>query len=106
MPIEEHCLVQEKISYSLNGESSLTDHLSSTARREEADFLLDEALGQVKETSLVIDGDDSYSTSKRSMSALTVNHFRQALSQSGECPIYGAQEPTGLLRHDGSDNRH
>jgi hypothetical protein len=49
---------------SLDRESSLTDHLSGTARREKTDFLLDQTLGQVKQTSLVIDGDDSYSIGK------------------------------------------
>lgn len=49
---------------SLDRESSLTDHLSGTARREKTDFLLDQTLGQVKQTSLVIDGDDGYSIRK------------------------------------------
>jgi len=42
--------------------------------------MLDEALGQVKQTSLVIDGDDSYPKSKMKMSALTLNHLKQAVS--------------------------
>jgi hypothetical protein len=50
---------------SLDGETGLTDHLSGTARREKTDILLDEALGQVEETSLVIDGDDGYSKQRR-----------------------------------------
>lgn len=44
---------------SLDGETGLADHLSGTTRRKKTDILLDKALGQVEQTSLVIDGDDS-----------------------------------------------
>lgn len=43
----------------LDRETGLTDHLGSTARGKKTDLLLDQALGQVKQSSLVIDGDDS-----------------------------------------------
>lgn len=39
----------------LNREPRLPDHLSSSTRGEDADILLDEALGQVEESSLVVD---------------------------------------------------
>ena len=57
------CVIDDR-GNSLDRESSLTDHLSGTARREKTDFLLDQTLGQVKQTSLVIDGDDSCSITK------------------------------------------
>jgi hypothetical protein len=56
---------------SLNGETGLTDHLSGTARREKTDILLDEALGQVQETSLVIDGNDGCKTERMLAIVLT-----------------------------------
>lgn len=43
----------------LDGESSLTDHLSSTTRRQKTDILLVQALGQIQQSSLVVDGDNS-----------------------------------------------
>lgn len=45
---------------SLNGESSLADQLRRTTRREQTDIVLDKALGQVQQTGLVVDGEDSY----------------------------------------------
>lgn len=54
------CVIDDR-GNSLDRESGLTDHLGGTARCEKTDFLLDQTLGQVKQTSLVIDGDDSYS---------------------------------------------
>lgn len=43
---------------SLDGEVGLTDHLGGTARCEQADIVLDEALGQVEQARLVVDGQD------------------------------------------------
>lgn len=40
---------------SLDGEVGLANHLGSTARCEKTDIVLDQALGQVKKASLVID---------------------------------------------------
>lgn len=43
---------------SLDGEVGLTDHLGGTARCKQANIVLDEALGQVEQAGLVIDGQD------------------------------------------------
>lgn len=48
------------MEYSLNRETSLTNHLRSTTGRKKTDILLNQTLGQVKQSSLVIDGNDSY----------------------------------------------
>lgn len=42
----------------LNREASLLDHLGGTARREQADVLLDQALGEVEQAGLVVDRQD------------------------------------------------
>ena len=42
----------------LNRHSGLSDHLSSSARCKKADILLNQALGQVEKTGLVVDGDN------------------------------------------------
>ena len=82
---------------SLDRESGLTDHLSGTARREKTDFLLDQTLGQVKQASLVIDGDDSYSIAKM--------EFRIGLALLGtDNIIVRGTKHTGLLSHDESRN--
>jgi hypothetical protein len=44
---------------SLNREPSFTDHSGRTTRREQADIVLDQTLGQVQKASLVIDGENS-----------------------------------------------
>lgn len=43
----------------LNWETRLSDHLRSSTRGKKADIGLDQALGKIEETSLVIDRDDS-----------------------------------------------
>ena len=47
-----------KTADSLNGEASFLDHLGCTAGREQAHILLDEALGEVEQAGLVVDGQD------------------------------------------------
>ena len=44
----------------LNSKARLPDHFSCSSRSQEADIVLDQALGQVEEASLVIDRDDSF----------------------------------------------
>lgn len=55
------CSIEDR-GHSLDREASFTDHLGGTARCKKTDILLNQTLGQVKQTSLVIDGDDSYQT--------------------------------------------
>ena len=42
----------------LNREASLLDHLGGAAGREQADILLDQALGEVEQAGLVVDRQD------------------------------------------------
>lgn len=51
----------KKVFYTnlLDREAGLTDHLGGTARGKKTDILLDQTLGQIKQTCLVIDGDNS-----------------------------------------------
>lgn len=52
-------IVQQKMKlYALDREPGLADHLGGTTRGKNANILLDEALSQVQQTSLVVDGDD------------------------------------------------
>lgn len=62
---------ETKGAYLLNGEAGLTDHLGGTARSKKTDILLDQALGQIQQSRLIVDGDDSCSKGNTSMSALT-----------------------------------
>jgi hypothetical protein len=50
---------------SLDGEVGLTDHLGGAARCEQADIVLDEALGQVEQAGLVVDGQDGWALRER-----------------------------------------
>jgi hypothetical protein len=65
--------------YLLDRETSLTDHLGGTARGKKADILLDQALGQIQQSRLVVDGDDSCSKANTSMSALTLRMHLQTI---------------------------
>ena len=58
-------------AYLLDREASLTDHPGGTARGKKANILLDQALGQIQQSRLVVDGDDSCSKGNTSKSALT-----------------------------------
>lgn len=44
----------------LDRESTLPDELGCTARGKKADVLLDQTLGQVEQTGLVVDREDGY----------------------------------------------
>lgn len=64
-------LHETKGAHLLDREASLTDHLGGTARGQKTDILLDQALGQIQQSRLVVDGDDSCFERNTSMSALT-----------------------------------
>lgn len=42
----------------LDGKAGLTDHARSSSRGENSDILLDEALGQIQQPRLVVDGEN------------------------------------------------
>lgn len=46
------------VVYSLDRETRFSNHLRCASRGQEANIVLDKALGQVKQSGLVIDGDD------------------------------------------------
>lgn len=62
---------ETKMAHLLDREASLTDQLGGTARGKKTDILLDQALGQIQQSRLVVDGDDSCFERNTSMSALT-----------------------------------
>ena len=65
------CNIDDR-GHSLDREASFTDHLGGTARGKKTDILLNQTLGQVKQTSLVIDGDDSCWKRKRNIISMVV----------------------------------
>lgn len=79
---------------SLDREPSLTNHPRCTTRRKKTDILLNQTFGQVKQSSLVIDGKNSYYQ----------NQQDQISSKTPRPPSnYSGKDiaPTGLLlRHD------
>jgi hypothetical protein len=63
---------ETKRAHLLDREASLTDHPGGTARGKKTDILLDQALGQIQQSRLIVDGDDSCFERNTSMSALTL----------------------------------
>jgi hypothetical protein len=53
------------VGWVLLEEVGLTDHLGGAARCEQADIVLDEALGQVEQAGLVVDGQDGWALRER-----------------------------------------
>lgn len=96
MCVQSH---ETKGAYLLDREASLTNHLGGTARGKKTDILLNQALGQIQQSRLVVDGDDS--CSKGSTYVSIDSGYRPPDNRAMiRGTISRPSAPTGLLRHD------